>query len=437
MKMFFKIAVVAAIACTNQAWSQDFSKFAAGPESVTDEVVIEPAYASISDTEAEARAEAIELQPFEVEPATYEESQMFTQPAVALTGASIGCDDGSCASLWTDACDDGGCSSCSSSAACCGGPQCGALCARQCPECCGVGTHYSYAYGQFLYLRPRNAEVAYAVPIDGPIAAPPAANPIQIGGIGVLDPDYEPGFRAGFNLALDTVSSLDVSYTLFESHTTDQISTQAPDVLRSLVAHPSTSSAATDFLSASADLEIDFDTIDLAYRHLLVCREVFAANYVLGARYGKLEQRFDSLFVNNGTETVSTDIDFDGGGLRLGLETERYSCRNQLHVFANGYASFLAGRFQGSYFQGQSFDPTVVNTSWEAGRIVPILDLEMGVGWTSLEGKLRMSAGYMVSAWFNTVTTHEFIKSIQGSDYADLGQATTFDGLNARFEWRF
>ena len=58
-------------------------------------------------------------------------------------------------------------------------------------------------------------------------------------------------------------------------------------------------------------------------------------------------------------------------------------------VYANGYASFLAGQFRARYFQGQAFDPSVVDAEWEAGRLVPILDFEAGVGWTGMNGKVQ------------------------------------------------
>jgi len=304
-----------------------------------------------------------------------------------------------------------------------------------CPTCCGVGMHCTHVYGDALYLRARKAEVAYAVPIDGPIV--PGQAPIQVGNVGILDSDYDMGFRAGMNIALDTVSSLDVRYTLFESLTENEISTTAPLALRSLVTHPSSASAAQDGLAATASLEIDYDVIDVAYRHLLKCGDVFSANYVVGARYAKLEQQFDAEFLKLGTETVATDIDFDGAGMRLGLETQRFSCRNQLHVYANGYASFLAGRFRARYFQGQSFDPSVVDAEWEAGRIVPILDFEAGVGWCSPHGKLRLNAGYMVSGWFNTVLTQDYIDAIQNNNYLELSDSMWFDGLQARISFNF
>lgn len=284
-------------------------------------------------------------------------------------------------------------------------------------------------------MRARKTEVNYAAPIDGPIV--PGQVPIQVGNIGVIENNFETGFRAGVNLALDTVSSIDVRYTRWNSDEHEETEAIAPFALRSLVSHPSAASAAVDSLAATARSRIDLELIDVQYRHLLKCCEVFSANYVIGARYANLDQGFDAEFIKNGTESVWTDVDFEGAGLRFGLETERHSCRNNLHVYAKGYASFLAGRFRAHYFQGQSFDPNVVDAEWEAGRVVPILDLEAGIGWTSMGGKLRLNAGYMVSAWFNTVTTQSYIDAIQANDFAGMSESMWFDGLQARVAYRF
>ena len=473
------VAMLAAMSTSNLS-GQDFSKFnvaASAPE--TSEDVAKAVYASLSDMEGEADAKQVAYESLNdaaaygslsdstprvsAIPATAPATGYLSDGSQAI-GAGIsqvsllgpacglpgGCSDPGCCGvgpgcglpnpvgllgpgcgLPEPSCGAaGGCSSCGSTM------PCGSRCLRKCPSCCGVGTHYSHIYGEALYLRARNAEVAYAVPTEGPIAAGPPV-PIQVGNLGVLDPDYELGFRAGINIALDTVSSIDVRYTLFESLTHDESSAEAPLVLQSLVSHPSTDTASQDGLAAKANLEIDFDMIDVSFRQLFKCCELLSVNYVIGGRYAKLEQQFDAEFLKNGVETISTDIDFDGAGLRLGLETQRFSCRNQLHVYANGYASFLAGRFRAKYFNGQAFDPEVVNAEWEAGRIVPILDLEAGVGWTSVSGKLSLSAGYMVSAWFNTVTTQDYVNAIQTNDYLNLSDVTSFDGLQARFSYRF
>jgi len=311
------------------------------------------------------------------------------------------------------------------------------VCDVGCEPCNPVWHHFSGIHASLLYWRPRNMDVAYGVPIDGPIIDDPGNNPIQVGQVGVVDFDYELGFDVGVNLACNSMTSLYADLLVFDANTTNSISTEAPDVIRSLVSHPSSTSAATDYLSASAELDLSMKLVDAGIRHLFVGGQNYAVNYSVGARYGKLDQEFGATFIDNGTEDVATDIEFEGAGFRLGLDGERQSCRNRLRIYSKAASSFLAGRFNGSYFQGQSFDPTVVDTSWEAGRIVPVLDLEAGVGWTSAGGCLRMSVGYVFSAWFNTVQTEEFIQAVQRNDFVNLGSTTTFDGLRAMAEIRF
>ena len=305
------------------------------------------------------------------------------------------------------------------------------------PLCCGrTWEHFTTVYASALYMRPRNADVPYAVPIDGPISTIPT-NPIQVGQVDLVDPDYDTAYNVGFNLAVNALTSVAVEYISLESSTSNRVSTSAPNVLRSLVSHPSSTSAAADFLNASASLGIDFQTLDVSLRHLFVGGEVFAVNYIVGARYGRLEQDFGSRFFDNGTETVDANVDFDGAGLRLGLETEQRACNHCVFFYSRTAASFLAGKFQTSYRQGQTFDPTVVRTSWEAGRVVPILDLELGGGWSSKCGRFKLSAGYVFSAWFNTVKTDDFIQAVQQNDFNDLSETMTFDGIVGRAEFSF
>ena len=87
-----------------------------------------------------------------------------------------------------------------------------------------------------------------------------------MGPVALTDPDYTVGFRAGGVYALDECSSVSLSYARFQSSTTDSVATNAPLVLRSLLLHPGTANAGSNFLSANANLGIDFDIVDADYR---------------------------------------------------------------------------------------------------------------------------------------------------------------------------
>lgn len=323
----------------------------------------------------------------------------------------------------------GGCDSCA------GCDSCGC---DSCGSCSGCGCAPSWQiFGDFLFLRPRDAEVVYAVPFNGPVTSPPDV-PIQVGPLGLTDYDYESAYRAGFSRALDDCASLGVTFTQFETSTRESIHTAAPYAIRSMVSHPSTLSANSDGLDAAAVAALDFDLVDLDFRGVITCSERHTLNYLVGARYAYLEQNFFSRYAVNGIETVAADIYFDGGGIRVGLEGERYACNCGLMIYGRGIASFVAGEFETRYIQDHVFAGNhVVDTRWKAGRAMSILDLEVGAGWTSPSGRLRLSGGYMFSAWYNAVKTADFIQAVRGNSFVGLGDRLTFDGLVARVEYRF
>jgi hypothetical protein len=309
-------------------------------------------------------------------------------------------------------------------------------CGLEClPPCCLGCWQFD---GDFLYLRPGQDRVPYAVPINGAIIPPVGVAPIQVGRIAAADVDFGPGFRVGMSRSLDECSRLGVAYSYFDSSYFDQVNVDAPIVLRSMVAHPGTQAAPTNFLSAQADASIRFQLGDVDYRHTWLCNERMSFGYLVGARYAHLEQGFGSLMTNSTTqETVDTKLLFDGGGIRFGLEGQRQALCSGFGVYGSAIASFVGGRFEGDYIQADNFSGTVVSTGWRDDRIIPILDLELGVSWTSCGNRLRVSCGYLFSAWFNMPKTQDFINSIQTNNLPQIQDALTFDGMALRTEFRY
>jgi hypothetical protein len=249
----------------------------------------------------------------------------------------------------------------------------------------------------------------------------------------VVDQDFSPGFRYGFSYVLDGCSSVTAQYTYFETDRTDQLSTIAPNVTRSLVLYDG---AELDFASAQASSNIEFQFLDVDYRRVLSCADDHNLAFLVGARAGQFRQEFSADFFSGeiGTESVQTEIDFYGAGLRLGLEGERYSSSRRWLVYGKTYGNFVAGDFTADYSEQSAFN---VDTTWKAGRIVPMLDLELGAGWQSRCGTWRITGGYMISSWYNTVKTDEWIDAVQSNNYVGLSSNTSFDGLVFRCEGRF
>ena len=291
-------------------------------------------------------------------------------------------------------------------------------------------------WGEFLYLRSRDSEVTYGVETNTAVAPP--TPPVQVGRVGMIDQTHDPGFRFGVTYGLDETSSLTASWAMLESHRTDRIDrTSLSNVIESMVLHPTTVAASSSGTFATGIHDIDFDLIDLEYRGRLSSSEVTETNYVIGLRYVNLQQQFMHNTDIIGSQSVATDIDFNGLGVRLGLEGERFRHKSRCFFYGKTYVNFIPGEFNAKFDQGQAFDASVVDTLWEAGRIVSIWDLELGLGHVCKSERWSMSVGYSFSAWTNVVKTDEFINAVQTNNFLDLGETMTYDGLVARLEGRF
>ena len=309
-------------------------------------------------------------------------------------------------------------------------------------DCCPpFWAHRTGAFGEYLLLRPRDAEIAVAVPFDGPITQT-RNDIVQVGPVMLVDPDYSSGFRAGVSWAWDDCTSLVATYSFFESQTGNAVEVDAPLVLRSLVAHPGTD-VPPNYLAGAAGLEIDFRIVDLDYRSIWWASDRGVVNWSIGGRYVNLTQDFAAQFGGTGTlDDVVTAVNFDGGGLRFGLDGERHHRSHGFLLYGKSAMSLVAGEFRSSFFQGSDVDPVIVDTAWKAGRVVPIFDVELGAGWQSSCGHFRLTAGYMFSMWFNTLTTDSWIRSVHQNNFVGHADAIsydtlTFDGFTARAEYRF
>ena len=303
--------------------------------------------------------------------------------------------------------------------------------------------HRTGFFGEFQFLRPRNAEVTYALPIDGPVL-PVLGNEVPIGSTAVVDFGYTPGFLVGGSWCLSAEGSIAAQYTYFSSNASDSTTINPADgVLRSLVTHPLGANSATDALDANASNSINYNFIDFDYRGLIVgsesCESECASvvNYIVGGRYATFDQDFSSNFIAAGTTTVDTSVNFSGGGVRLGLMGEQHRTTRGFFVYGKGITNLLVGEFDASYRQSNTFAGTQAFTNWSAGRVVPVLDLEAGIGWVGPRRRLKFTGGYMISTWFNVVTIDDFIQAAQSSNFSDPSGTITFDGLTARVAWDF
>jgi len=330
---------------------------------------------------------------------------------------------------------------------CCGNG-CGDCGDCGCFDCCDCGfenwRHRSGFFGEFLYLRAYGVDMAHGIQLNGVLFPGPIAQGNDPAGrVGVAAPEWQSGFRVGFTKEVDTCASLSATYTQFESHASDRL--LAPDVVggsaASIVLFPDATTSASADSQLDAIYDIDFKLVDLDYNRMLIGSCAGNINYTLGVRYGQLNQDFAQLgsFAQpRGTIVTATTIDFDGLGLRTGFDGSRRLCDSNISVYGKGFLSVLFGEFRSEYNMVNVTQETVLATSnWRNNRVVPILEYEVGMAWTSCNGRWRMSAGYYTAFWFNAVTTPEYIQAVQNTDFVNLGQTIAFTGLTSKVEYRF
>lgn len=343
----------------------------------------------------------------------------------------------------------GGCSSCGSgccNTGCCQ-PACSDCACNDCNHCCaskcnyGCCLHRTGGFADYLYLSPRNSDLSYAIPQDG-IGA---VGTVPMGDVGILDLNYSSGVRFGFNAAIDCCSSISASYTTYDTDTTDAISVNAPNVIQPLTSFPGTFNAGFTAQQAAASYDLEYRFVDLDYRAVLWSNRCAWVNYMVGARYAHMDTAFGAIYPfapPDGTTFVGTDINFDGGGIRFGLEGERRIFRRSgLSVYSKAYISALAGRFTANYVQANQFNGLEAQVGWFDDRVVTISELEVGLNWTNHRGNIKVGGGYYIAVWNNVVTTPEWINSVQQVNFTNVGHdandTQAFDGLVIHAEFMF
>jgi len=141
--------------------------------------------------------------------------------------------------------------------------------------------------------------------------------------------------------------------------------------------------------------------------------------------------------VSTGSTTANTDIDFDGFGILTGLDAERRDQCSGCLIYGKVLGSLLAGNWKADYEQINQFGGGRIATHFEDFRVTPVMDAELGFGWLSPSRRLKVTAGYLFSSWFNTISNRDYVRNVRTGDLLDLTDVLTFSGLNFRTEIRF
>ena len=303
--------------------------------------------------------------------------------------------------------------------------------------CCDpLWCHRNGVFADLLYLRPGNIDYIYAIEQTGPL---PTDSPT--GPLGRVGFDGAMGYRLGVTQALSDCSSLQVSYMWFQDETQSSITATPGNVLILQPALPNIANVGSTGIVDSARYDIRFQQVDIDYRGLLYGTYDSAVNYFGGLRYANLKQNFhaqEDTGVPVGLSAVDSTISFDGFGIGFGIDGMRRSAYSGLLVYARSSASFVAGEFKANYTETTQLvvGPVGANNLVDY-RVMTILQTELGGGWQSACGRLRVTAGYQFAGWFNALSTGSYIQGVQNRQFNDLNETITFDGLVTRVLWQF
>jgi hypothetical protein len=315
-----------------------------------------------------------------------------------------------------------------------------AECATECPpfeECVDpFWKHRHRGFADYLYLSATDVDITYALPVNALGATGTLTGPAAI-----VDPDYDSGVRVGGGWAIDDCSSVVATFWNYRNDESDRrvLDPTTPGTtlfLNPVLLDPATISVVSESSEAEAFYDIDFRMADLAYERLLSGGCSHAINLILGARYAQLDQELRTNYSILGGTMIESNIDFDGVGPRLGLDGE-WLIGGGFFAYGEGIGNFLVGDFQADFQQQNSFAGVQSQTAFEDDRIVSLLELEMGLGWQTEGGNLRVSSGFYISSWFNAMTMPEVIGAVQARQFNDVSETLTFYGLTTRVEVKF
>jgi hypothetical protein len=295
-------------------------------------------------------------------------------------------------------------------------------------------------YIDYLYLQAFGVDMNHGIQQNGV----GGLGTVPAGDVGTAAPEFESAFRVGVHRASTCSTGWTVAYTQYESHVGNFLpaASGVGGTTQSLVLIPTTLTAANTFDSLTASYDIDFRLADFDYDMMIACSDNSILNFCVGARYAHLTQDFSQLGVFSGATgevLTTTGILFDGGGLRVGLDGQWQCCHSRWGLYGRSFLNVLFGQFDSNYTQfNVTQDFTEARQSnWHDHRVVPILEYETGLQWTSCGGCLRLSAGYYAAHWFDIVDTAEWIQAVQHADFTSPDHSVSFCGLTSRVEYRF
>jgi hypothetical protein len=282
----------------------------------------------------------------------------------------------------------------------------------------------------FLLLRPRERTLEYAV--NGP-SNPGNTGPI--GSIETIEPDWSSAFRAGGGVRLpDNGWEVSAFYTYLHNARNSAVTASAGETLFATMTHPGTVSQVD---TAQATNSLNYNVVDVELGRTLHPCETVAVRIFGGPRFAQIDQAVAATYDGGDAnlDVVTTTLHFTGGGLSVGAEGN-LDLYCGWGVFARGRFSMMLGQYRTSLVETDNAGATTItNVSENFDKVVPVLELGMGVSWQY--GSLRLTAGYEMINWSNLVDVPDFVDDFNLGKLGRRVSDFSLDGLVVRAELSF
>src|SRR3954454_7065870 len=189
---------------------------------------------------------------------------------------------------------------------------------------------------------------------------------------------YNAGFRVAAGMRAEDGWEALFRYTYLNCDADLVVRRPAGQSLLATLTHPS---LPIDVEGAQGISLVNLNVFDLEFGKRLELCEKVGLRWFFGPRYANLDQKFLANYQGGdvNTDNVRRAGYFDGAGVRAGGEAQ-WEVQEHLGVYLRGSASLLAGKFRSSLFETAN-TVTIVNVSEKDDRIVPVIDLGVGLSY--------------------------------------------------------
>lgn len=258
--------------------------------------------------------------------------------------------------------------------------------------------------GTYLLMQPRRRAMDFAI-VSG------TANGRAIGNLVEVPWESTSGFRAGLGYRLpENGWEITLDYTYLFTDSTRSVSAPPGGTVFATLTQPTLNNSEVD--TAAASNLLLYNVLDLMVGRRFSVGESTSVWLGGGGRFAWMKQELTALY-DGQTATagfVSSPIDFDGYGLRVGGEGQ-WNLSEKLSLFAKAFGSLIVGDFDTSLLETAGAGATtVVGLSDHYREVVPVAELGLGLGWQSEAFRFRV--GYELTNWFGLVDSPDLVHEL-------------------------